>query len=138
MNNINIVILSGNLTHDPDLRKTGRGTSVVNLSVANNQTWHDKKTGEKRQNTAFIGVAVFGRQADLCIEYLSKGDAVLAEGLLQQDRWQDQQTGRNRSKITIKAHRVQFLGAPKAQKEQMDTERQGDRREDANDDDVPF
>jgi single-strand DNA-binding protein len=102
----NKVILIGNLTKDPELRYTPSGTPVTTLRIA--VTSKFKQADEFREETLFIDVVVFGRQAETCSQYLSKGRPVLAEGRLQERRWETD--GQPRSKVEIVAQNVRFLG----------------------------
>ena len=110
MVNLNRVLLIGNLTRDPELRYTPSGAAACEFALAVNRNWTDKKTGEKKEEVAFIDIVAWGRTAELCAEYLKKGRSTFVEGRLQQDRWEDQKTGQKRSKIRVNAERVQFLG----------------------------
>ncbi len=102
----NKVILIGNLTKDPELRYTPSGTPVTTLRIA--VTSKFKQGDEFREETLFIDVVVFGRQAETCSQYLSKGRPVLAEGRLQERRWETD--GQQRSKTEVVAQNVRFLG----------------------------
>ncbi len=109
MANLNRVLLIGNLTRDPELRYTPGGAAVCEFAIAINNTYTTKQ-GEKREEVTFIDITTWARQAEICAEYLKKGRPVFVEGRLKQDRWDDQKTGQKRSKITVTAERVQFLG----------------------------
>lgn len=111
MANLNKVMLIGNLVRDPELRYTPGGAAVCEFSVAINNTW-TSKTGEKKEEVTYLDITAWARQAEICAEYLKKGRPVFVEGRLKQDRWEDKQTGQKRSKITVTAERVQFLGGP--------------------------
>ena len=110
MANLNKVFLIGNLTRDPELRYTPQGTAVVNLRLATNRRFKDK-TGQQKEETCFITVVVWSRQAETCNQYLRKGRPVFVEGRLQ-SRSFDDSTGQKRYVIEVRAERVQFLGAP--------------------------
>ena len=114
---LNKVILAGNLTRDPEVRYTPGGTAVADLNLAINRTYVVQ--GEQREETCFVGVVAWGRQAELCGEYLAKGAPVLVEGSLQFDQWQTE-GGEKRSRLRVKADRVQFLGRPKRSAEMGD------------------
>lgn len=102
----NKVILIGNLTKDPELRYTPSGTPVTTLRLA--VTTKYKQSEEFKEETLFIDVVVFGRQAETCSQYLAKGRPVLAEGRLQERRWESD--GQQRSKTEVVAQTVRFLG----------------------------
>lgn len=110
MANLNKVLLIGNLVRDPELRYTPGGAAVCEFAVAVNRRYTGKQ-GDKEE-TAFLDIVAWARQAEICAEYLKKGRQVFVEGRLTQDRWEDQKTGQKRSRIRITAERVQFLGSP--------------------------
>ncbi len=109
MANFNKVILVGNLTRDPELRRIPSGTAVVDLGLAVNRTFTGKD-GERREEATFVDVSVWDRQAETCAEYLKKGSPILVEGSLKMDTWDDKSTGEKRSKLKVHAERIQFLG----------------------------
>ena len=84
---INKVILVGNLGREPDIKFTGDGKAIANLAVATNESWTDKTTGQKVENTEWHRVVVFGQLADICQRYLHKGSKVYLEGKLQTRKW---------------------------------------------------
>jgi single-strand DNA-binding protein len=110
MASFNKVILAGNLTRDPDIRSAG-GTKVADLRLAISETWRDKATGQPKEVTCFVDVVAWDRQADFCQQYFSKGKGLLVEGRLQMDEWTDKQSGEKRSKLRVRADRVQFWGS---------------------------
>jgi single-strand DNA-binding protein len=87
---INKVILVGNLGQDPEIRYTADGRPIANFSIATSESWKDKNSGEKREKTEWHRVVVFGKLAEICGEYLSKGRQVYIEGKLQTRKWQGQ------------------------------------------------
>jgi single-strand DNA-binding protein len=110
MASYNRVLLMGNLTRNPEIRYTPSGTAVADIGLAINETFKNK-AGEMVEQTCFVDVVVWGRQAETSTEYLQKGSPVFVEGRLQLDQWENQQ-GEKRSKLRVRADRVQFLGAP--------------------------
>jgi single-strand DNA-binding protein len=90
MAGINKVILVGNLGQDPEIRYTADGRPIANFSIATSESWKDKNSGEKREKTEWHRVVVFGKLAEICGEYLSKGRQVYIEGKLQTRKWQGQ------------------------------------------------
>jgi single-strand DNA-binding protein len=108
MASLNKVFLIGNLTRDPELRHTTNGSAVTDLGVACNRVY-TTKDGERREETTFIDVIVWNRQAETCCQYLKKGRPVHIEGTLRMDTWDDKATGEKRSKLRVEADRVQFL-----------------------------
>ena len=108
MADLNKVFLMGRLTFDPELRRTPSGTAVTELRMATSRSWAGRD-GERREETLFIDVTVWDRQAENCCQYLRKGSAIHVEGSLKMDTWDDKTTGEKRSKIRVHADRVQFL-----------------------------
>ena len=108
MADLNKVFLMGNLTFDPELRRTPSGTAVSELRLATTRSWTGRE-GERREETLFIDVTVWDRQAETCCQYLRKGSPVHVEGSLKMDTWDDKTTGEKRSKVKVQAERVQFL-----------------------------
>jgi single-strand DNA-binding protein len=106
---VNKVIIVGNLGADPDTKYMPSGAAVTNLSVATNESWKDKQTGEQKDRTEWHRVAMFGRLAEIAAEYLRKGSQVYIEGKLRTRKWQDQQ-GNDRFTTEIIADEMQMLG----------------------------
>ena len=106
----NKVILLGNLTRDPEVRYTTGGTAVCDITLAINHTYTDKRSNERKEDVSFIDVTLWGRTAEIAGEYLAKGRPVLVEGRLQQDKWDDKETGQKRSKLKVVADSMQLLG----------------------------
>ena len=106
---VNKVIIVGNLGNDPDTRYMPSGSAVTNLSVATNESWKDKQTGEQKDRTEWHRVAMFGRLAEIAAEYLRKGSQVYIEGKLRTRKWQDQ-SGNDRYTTEIIADEMQMLG----------------------------
>ncbi len=107
---VNRVILVGNLGKDPEVRYTSGGQAVANLRIATSRSWTDKQSGQKKEETEWHDVEVWGKQAEQCGEYLAKGRQVYVEGRLKTDKWQDKQTNQERSKVKVVAENVRFLG----------------------------
>jgi single-strand DNA-binding protein len=110
MANLNKVLLMGNLTRDPEVRYTPKGTAVTELGIAVNRIYTGEN-GEKREEVTFVDVTVWGRTAENVGEYLKKGRPVFIEGRLQLDSWEDKQSGQKRNKLKVVADNVQFLGS---------------------------
>ena len=108
--NINSVVITGNLTRDPELRSTPGGTSVCKLRVACNTRRKDNSTGEWVDKPNYFDVTVWGAQGENCAQYLSKGRPVAIDGRLNWREWEDQQ-GNKRQSVDIIADSVQFLGS---------------------------
>lgn len=111
MANYNKVILIGNLTRDPQVRYTPKGTAIAEIGLAINNTWTDKATNTRKEETTFVDVTLWGRTAELAGEYLAKGRQVMIEGRLKLDTWDDKETGQKRSKMTVVGEEMQFLGS---------------------------
>ena len=109
MASFNKVILLGNLTRDPEVRYTPKGTAVTELGMAVNRVY-TAENGEKREDTTFVDVTLWGRTAEIAGEYLKKGRPVLIEGRLQLDTWDDKQSGQKRSKLKVIGEGLQLLG----------------------------
>ena len=109
MPELNKVFLMGNCTRDVELKYTAGGLAIADLGLAVNRKWRDKQGGDKEE-TLFCDITVFGRQAETTAEYLRKGSAAFIEGRLKTDSWDDKTTGKKRTKLTVVAERVQFLG----------------------------
>ena len=108
MANLNRIFLIGNLVRDPELRYVPSGDAVANLRLAVNRTYTTKE-GEKKEETCFVTVVVWRRQAETCCEYLNKGSPVFVEGRLQSRSWETGE-GEKRNVLEVVADRVQFLG----------------------------
>ena len=106
---INKVIVVGNLGGDPETRYMPSGAAVTNLTVATNESWKDKQTGEQKERTEWHKVAMFGRLAEIAAEYLRKGSLVYIEGKLRTRKWQGQD-GQDRYTTEIIADEMQMLG----------------------------
>jgi single-strand DNA-binding protein len=110
MASFNKVILLGNLTRDPQVRYTPSGTAVTDIGLAVNRTWFDKQSNSRREETTFVDVTLWGRQAEVAGEYLAKGRQVLIEGRLQLDSWDDKETGQKRSKLRVVGESMTMVG----------------------------
>jgi len=110
MANFNKVMLMGNLTRDPEIRYTPKGTAVAEIGLAINR-YFSGESGDKREETTFVDVTLWGRTAEIASEYLKKGRPVFIEGRLQLDTWEDKQSGQKRSKLRVVAEGMQLLGS---------------------------
>lgn len=111
MASFNRVILIGNLTRDPEVKYIPSGMAVAEIGLAVNRYFNDKSTNERKEETTFVDVTLWGRQAELAGEYLAKGRPVMIEGRLQLDTWEDKQSGQKRSKLRVVGETMQFLGS---------------------------
>jgi single-strand DNA-binding protein len=107
---LNKVMILGRLGQDPELKHTPNGMAVANFSVATSESWNDKNTGQKQERTEWHRIVVWGKLAELCGQYLSKGRQVFLEGKIQTRSWDDKE-GNKRYTTEIVASTVQFLGA---------------------------
>jgi single-strand DNA-binding protein len=107
---VNKVILIGNLGKDPEVRYTSGGQAVANLRIATSRSWTDKQSQQRKEETEWHDVEVWGKQAEQCGEYLAKGRQVFIEGRLKTDKWQDKTSGQERSRVKVVAENVRFLG----------------------------
>lgn len=113
MASFNKVLLLGNLTRDPQVRFTPAGAAVAELGLAVNRTWFDKQKNQKQEETTFVDVTLWGKQAETAGEYLAKGRQVLIEGRLQLDQWEDKSSGEKRSKLKVVGESMTMLGGGK-------------------------
>lgn len=124
MASFNKVLLMGNLTRDPELRYVPSGTAVASFTIAINRVY-TSQAGEKKEEVSFVKVVVWGRRAEVCGEYLSKGSPVFVEGRLQSRSWESQD-GQKRSTIEVIADNVQFLRGSGASAKGGDSSAKGD------------
>lgn len=99
----------GNLTRDPELRYTPKGTAVAKLGLAVNRSWRNAE-GQQQDETTFVDVDAFGKQAETLGQYMQKGRPILIEGRLKLDQWEDKNTGQNRSKLGVILEKFSFVG----------------------------
>lgn len=109
MASVNKVILIGNLTRDPEVRYTPKGTAVSDIALACNRV-RTGDDGNRIEEVTYVDVTLWGRQAELSGQYLSKGRPVYIEGRLQLDTWDDKNTGQKRSRLRVVGEVMQFLG----------------------------
>jgi single-strand DNA-binding protein len=110
MASFNKVILLGNLTRDPEVRYTPKGSAVCDLGIAVNRAY-TTEGGERREEVTFVDVVLWARLAEIAGEYLRKGRPVFIEGRLQMDSWDDKQTGQKRTKLRVVGESMQLLGS---------------------------
>ena len=108
MANFNKVILAGNLTRDPELRYTPKGTAIARIGLAINRSW-TSETGEKKEEVTFVDVDAFGKTAEIIGQYFKKGRPILMEGRLRYETWDDKQTNQKRSKLGVVMESFQFM-----------------------------
>ena len=110
MANLNKVMLIGNLTRDPEVKHTAKGTVVADLGLAINRVWYNEQN-QKQEDTTFVDVTLWGRQAEVAQQYLTKGSPCYVEGRLTLDTWDDKATGQKRSKLKVVGEMLQLLGS---------------------------
>lgn len=145
MASLNKVMLIGNLTRDPELRHTPKGTSVADLGLAVNRKVQDGNGGWKDETT-FVDVTVWGSAADNAGKYLQKGRPIFVEGRIQMETWDDKETGQKRSRLKIVGENIQFLpssqkataGTSPASNNQQQPIDQSDIMGNQDDEDIPF
>lgn len=108
MANFNKVIIAGNLTRDPELRYTPKGTAIARIGMAINRTWKTE-TGETKEEVTFVDVDAFGRQAEVIAQYMRKGRPFLVEGRLKLDQWEDKNTHQKQSKLRVVLESFSFI-----------------------------
>lgn len=109
MASFNKVILLGNLTRDPEVRYTPKGSAVCDLGIAVNRVY-TTDGGERREEVTYVDVVLWARLAEIAGEYLKKGRPVFIEGRLQMDQWDDKQTGQKRTRLRVVGESMQLLG----------------------------
>lgn len=108
--NVNVVVITGNLTRDPELRHTGAGTAVCDMRVAVNSRRKNGQSGEWEDKPNFFDVTVWGNRGENCCKYLAKGKPVAVEGRLDWSEWEAKDGSGKRQRVQIVANHVQFLG----------------------------
>ncbi len=109
MPNLNKVMLMGNLTRDPEVKFTQKGTAIASFGIAVNRTYKPEG-GEKREEVTFVDLTAFGRTAEVIGEYFTKGKPIFIEGRLQLDQWDDKTTGKKMTKLKVVVDSFEFLG----------------------------
>lgn len=134
------VIMMGNLTADPELRYTPKGSGIAQFNVAINRKWKSE-SGEMKEEVSFIGVTAFGKQADTVAKYFSKGDPIIVHGRLKQETWDDKTSGAKRSKTLVILESFNFAGGKRKEAKQEEEPKKfvpPPPKSDEADDDVPF
>lgn len=153
MANLNRVLLIGNLTRDPELRVTPKGTAICQFGLAISRKFKDE-SGQDREEATFVDIEAWGKQGETIAKYCTKGRPLFVEGRLRFDQWEDKASGQKRSKLKVVLENFQFLGgrddagatapAPASERESNPPGRPGGGRpapapqHDINDEDVPF
>lgn len=140
--NYNKIILAGRLTRDVELRYTPKGTAVAQVTLAINRRWSD--SGVDREETTFVDVEAWGRQAEVLAQYLKKGRELMIDGRLRQDTWEDKETSKKHSKLKVVLETFQFVSGEKEPKAEQPARpaatpsKETAPTNQAADDDVPF
>src|SRR5438876_5762410 len=113
MANFNKVILAGNLTRDPELRYTPKGTAIAKIGLAINRTWKNE-AGETKEEVTFVDVDAFGRQAEVIAQYMKKGRPLLVEGRLKLNEWEDKNTHQKVTKLRVVLESFSFIDSNRA------------------------
>lgn len=108
MASVNKVMLMGNLTRDPEVKYTPKGSAVADLGLAMNRHFSDNG-GEKREEVTFVDITLWGRVAEIAEKYCQKGDPLFVEGRLQLDQWEDKETGQSRQKLKVVGENIQLI-----------------------------
>lgn len=152
MASYNRVILVGNLTRDPEVKYTPKGTAIIDIGLAVNRSY-STDAGEKREEVTFIDVTLWGRTAEIVGEYCKKGRPLMVEGRLHMETWDDKATGQKRSKLKVVGENIQLLGsrgegddkakggqhsAPPARRPAAPPQKPQDPDLDQPEDDIPF
>jgi single-strand DNA-binding protein len=138
MQNINVVVITGNLTKDPELRHTGGGTAVCEMRVAVNGSRKNGQTGEWEDKPNYFDVTVWGARGESCANYLTKGRPVAIEGRLDWSEWEAKDGSGKRQKVQIVASSVQFLGQKDSSSEENAGAEPVAAASGASEDDIPF
>jgi single-strand DNA-binding protein len=109
MANFNKVYLMGNLTRDPEMRVTPKGTAICQFGLAISRSWKDE-SGQTREETAFVDIEAWGKQGEVIAKYCTKGRPLFVEGRLKFDQWEDKTSGQKRSKLKVVLENFQFIG----------------------------
>jgi single-strand DNA-binding protein len=108
---LNKAMIIGRLTNDPQMRSTQTGQNVASFSLATNRKWNDKATGQQREDSQFHNIVAWGKLAEICNQWLKKGNQVYIEGRLQTQSWDDQKTGDKKYRTEIVAENMIMLGS---------------------------
>lgn len=117
MASLNVVHIIGNLTRDPELKRTPKGTAICDIGLAVNRNW-TAESGEKKEEVTFIDVTLWQRTAEIVAEYCRKGSPLFVAGRLSLDQWTDKESGQKRSKLKVIGDNIQLLGGKPSDGEQ--------------------
>ena len=134
---VNKVILVGRLGRDPELRYTGAGAAYCRFSVATDDSWTNRTSGERQERTEWHNIVAWEKLAEICGQYLTKGRLVYIEGSIQSRQWDDQE-GNKRTSFDIRARDVVLLGSPPDSQRRPATEPSPVAETQITNDDIPF
>jgi single-strand DNA-binding protein len=142
MASVNKAIIVGSLGKDPDIRYTADGSAIANISVATSESWKDKASGEKKEQTEWHRVSFFGKLAEVCGQYLKKGSLVYIEGSIHTRKWKDKE-GQDRYTTEIRGDKMQMLGGKGGTREEPAEPEQHDNKPSSGgfndfENDIPF
>lgn len=137
MASYNKVILAGNLTRDPEVRVTPKGTSICQFGLAINRKFK-LESGESRDEVTFVDCEAWGKTGELVGKYLNKGRGALVEGRLKLDEWEDKTSGQKRQRLKVVVEQVQFLGSGQEEKRQAPAAASDKAGGDVSEDSIPF
>jgi single-strand DNA-binding protein len=112
MHSLNLVVIAGNATRDPEVRYTAQGTPVAEFGLAINRRWKERRTDEWREETTFVEIRVMGQQADFAKARIRKGTPVHVEGRLQLDQWLERDSGAKRERLRVLGQQLTVLSQP--------------------------
>jgi len=123
MPNLNVVMLMGNLTRDPEIKHTPKGTAIASFGIAINHTY-TQQGGEKREEVTFVDLEAFGKTAEIIGEYFKKGRSIYISGRLKLDSWDDKTSGKKMSKLRVVVDSFEFLGSRDGEQKSERSEQQ--------------
>ena len=112
MHSLNLVVIAGNATRDPEIRYTAQGTPVAEFGLAINRRWKERRTNEWKEETTFVEIRLMGQQAEFAQSRVRKGTPVHVEGRLQLDQWQERGTGAKRERLRVLGQQLTVLSQP--------------------------
>lgn len=120
MHSLNLVVIAGNATRDPEVRYTPQGTPVAEFGLAINRRWKDRRTSEWKEETTFVEIRLMGQQADFAQSRVRKGTPVHVEGRLQLDQWLERGTGAKRERLRVLGQQLTVLNQPYKDRQSKD------------------
>ena len=133
MSKINLVVLGGNMTRDPDLKYTPAGTAICEFTIANSKTWKDGNSGERKERAGFYNCIAWGKRGEVIAEHFKKGKPIEIQGELEFQQWEDKDGGK-RNAVKINVQQFFFVGS----KEGATSVDSSNKPTDINDEEIPF